>query len=146
MTSGYITVSDKIEISDDADYTVFTLDFDLYGISSEDEMYISGCEIPVTPVDGAKYIAKTYNGSGFVAFRNKDSNELTFKAVGTESSEFTVFATSFKGIRLNSASVIKQSDMRNGNICITLDGDYSRLVTLNNTKSLRPVFGAITIK
>lgn len=146
MTSGYITVSDKIEISDDADYTVFTLDFDLHGISSEDEMYISGCEIPVTPVDGAKYIVKTCNGSGFVAFRNKDSNKLTFKAVGPVSSEFTVFATSFKGIRLNSASVIKQSDMRNGNICITLDGDYSRLVTLNNTKSLRPVFGAITIK
>ena len=145
MKNGCITVTDKAEIADTADYAVYPLDMSALGITAEDSFYISGCETEITPVNGAKYIIKTYNGTGFVAYRKKGTSELTVVTVNTKSSDepLTFITAYYNSLRVSDTSITESA---NETLKITLNGDFTKLITVNNTKSFTPVFGAITIK
>ncbi len=148
MSNGYLTVTDNIEIADDAEYAVYTLDMASEGITADDEMYISGSAVAVKPADGAKYIIKTYNGVGYVAFRKNGSSEVTVKLVGEvdENDETTFIVAQYNSYRVAYTSIITYADFVDDKVSFTIDeGNSAKLITVASKTKLMPVFEAPVI-
>lgn len=149
MSEGYVMVTDKAEIADNAEHAVYTLDMAAAGITADDTMYISGYSEAVTPVDGADYIIKTYRGSGYVAFKKKDSSELSIVVHGDveEDAQTTFFVAQYNNGLLVRIDMLNHDNMPSGEFsCNVGDGNSVKIIMVENTSNIKPVFRATVIE
>ena len=149
MSKGYLAVTDSVEIADGAQYAVFTLDFATTGITADDVMYISGCDVPVKPVDGAKYVVKLSSGKGYVALKKNSSSEVIINLCGeyAENDETTFIAAQFNSFRVVYTDIISACDFVDGKASFVIDEDNSaKLITVASKTNLAPLFDAPVIE
>ena len=148
MSKGYLMVTDKVEIADESEYAVYTLDFASEGINADDEMYISGCAVAVKPVDGAKYIVKLSDGKGFVAFKKNGSSAVTVKLVGeySQDDETTFIVAQYNSFRVAYTNIITSGDFVDGKSSFTIgEGNTAKIITVESKQKLSPLYEASVI-
>lgn len=143
MTNGYLMTSGKVEIAEDADYAVYTLDAATAGVNADTKMYISGSANAVDAVDGANYVVKLYNGTGFVAFVNGNTVTINKITKNDEADDLAINFVNYNGTRLASVDTV---EFEFGTAEVTVaEGCTAKIITLADMKSVKPVFADITI-
>ena len=143
MTNGYLMTSGKVEIAEDADYAVYTLDAATAGVNADTKMYISGSANAVDAVDGANYVVKLYNGTGFVAFVNGNTVTINKITKNDEADELAINFVNYNGTRLASVDTV-EFEFGTAEVAVA-EGCTAKLITLENMTSVKPVFADITI-
>lgn len=147
MTEGYLMVSGNVEIADDADYMVYTLNMASVAADENTKMYISGSANAVDMTDGANYIVKLYNGVGFVAFE-KNGAVTIYKLTKNADTDGDLAVTfvNYNGTRVADVDILTAADYADGFATVEVaDGCTAKIITLENAASIKPVFADITI-